>query len=118
MTFGLDQYESRRQSLDFGSDLILALLDLAELLFLIDALTRLSISSQHRLGGRGTRRRQLIFETSRFVCCGAGGFFAVVQIVGDSELDLGNFCKLCFCFFEDNGELAIFSDVDVTQQLP
>ena len=93
--FGFDQYQPRRQSLDLGGDFAFALLDLTQLLLLIDALTRLSIASQHRFGSRrGARGRQLIFETASFLSCRTCSFFSFTQIVRNSELQFGDLCKL------------------------
>ena len=87
---GFDQNQPRRQSLDLSRDFAFALFDLAQLLLLIDALTRLSISSQHRFRRRGTRGRQFIFEVASFLSCRTCSFFSLTQIVRDSELQFAD----------------------------
>ena len=79
--------------------------DLAQLLLLVDALTRLSIASQHRFGRRRARGRQFIFEIARFLSCGTCSFFSLTQIVSDSEFQFGDFVQLGFRFFKNSREL-------------
>ncbi len=89
-TFGFNQHQPRGQRLDFRSDFALALLDLAQLLLLIDALTRLPIASQHRFRRGGAGGCEFIFEVARFLRGCARSFFSLTQIVSDAEFEFGD----------------------------
>ena len=51
------------------------------------------------------------------MCRRARCFFALAEIFADAQLEFGNFAELRVRLFQHGGQLAIFRDVNVPQQL-
>src|SRR6185369_1803195 len=98
-------------------DLAFAFFDLTQLFLLIDALTRLTISSQHRFRSRAASSREFVFKTASFLRRRTCRFFALTEVVSDPEFEFSDFGQLGFRVVKNSSEFLIFGYINEAQQL-